>query len=152
MIVLLRINYIFLVPTRARPPARLPYIPYQVVNAQQQGLYASRCVGVSGCADGQEAPQELGQELQREALQQGLAAPVKLKQLMTDRFEQLRKTTSTKEREKKKEKENRSTLPSHGNILVDKKVEDNQGSLNICLEPIRHRVVRYSITDNTRHS
>lgn len=83
-------------------PARLPYIPYQVVNAQQQGLYASRRVGVSGCADGQEAPQELGQELQREALQQWLAAPVKLKQLMTDRFEQLRKTTSTKERGKRK--------------------------------------------------
>lgn len=57
----------------------LSHIPYQVVNAQQQGLYASRSVGVSGCADGQEAPQELRQELQHEALQLWLAAPVKLK-------------------------------------------------------------------------
>lgn len=36
---------------------------YQVVNAQQQGLDAARGVRVSGCADGQEAPQELRQEL-----------------------------------------------------------------------------------------
>lgn len=58
MIMLLRINGIFYQHTH-----HLSHIPYQVVNAQQQGLYASRSVGVSGCADGQEAPQELRQEL-----------------------------------------------------------------------------------------
>lgn len=41
----------------------LHHLPYQVVNAQQQGLDAAGGVGVSGCADGQEAPQELWQEL-----------------------------------------------------------------------------------------
>lgn len=85
---------------RTHTHARLAPAPYQVVDAQQQGLYASRRVGVSGCADGQEAPQELGQELQREALQLWLAAPVKLKQLVTDRFKQLRKTTSIKKKNK----------------------------------------------------
>lgn len=49
--------------TRTHTHAHLDPAPYQVVDAQQQGLYASRRVGVSGCADGQEAPQELGQEL-----------------------------------------------------------------------------------------
>lgn len=38
-------------------------LPYQVVNAQQQGFDAAGGVGVSGSADGQEAPQELWQEL-----------------------------------------------------------------------------------------
>lgn len=39
------------------------HLPYQVVNAQQQSLDAAGGVGVSGCADGEEAPQELWQEL-----------------------------------------------------------------------------------------
>lgn len=34
----------------------LPLLPYQVVNAQQQGFDAPGGVGVSGCAGGQEAP------------------------------------------------------------------------------------------------
>ena len=39
------------------------HLPYQVVNAQQQSLDAAGGVGVSGCADGEKAPQELRQEL-----------------------------------------------------------------------------------------
>lgn len=41
----------------------LPPLPYQVVNAQQQGFDAAGGVRVSGCAGRQEAPQELWQEL-----------------------------------------------------------------------------------------
>lgn len=50
-------------PPPPTPPQHLHQPPYQVVNAQQQGLYAAGGVGVSGGADGQEAPQELWQEL-----------------------------------------------------------------------------------------
>lgn len=45
------------------PITFIPLPPYQVVNAQQQGLDAAGGVGISGCADGQETPQELWQEL-----------------------------------------------------------------------------------------
>lgn len=103
-------------------------------------------MGVSGGADGQEAPQELGQELQREALQQRLAAPVKLKQLMADRFEQLRKAASIKERRKREKK--KKIKKRYYRILGDEKVEDHQGPFEICLEPISHRAVVHNIQHN----
>lgn len=98
-------------PFRARTQ-----IPYQVVNAQQQGLDAPRRVGVPGRADGQEAPQELGQELQREALQLRLAAPVKLKELVADWFQQLRTKAAIKKRKKKK-KNGETLAPNREEII-----------------------------------
>lgn len=69
---------------------------YQVVNAQQQCLNAAGRVGVSGSAGRQEAPQELWQELQCETLQLWHATPVKLKQLVTNWLQQLKKDKKKK--------------------------------------------------------
>ncbi len=58
---------------------------HQVVNAQQKSLDAAAAVSVSA----QVNPQQLGEELQREAAQTVLWAPVQLEQLMTHRLQQL---------------------------------------------------------------
>lgn len=66
----------------------------QVVDAEQKSLDAAAVVRVPAGAHWQVTPHQLRQELQGEALKTSLSAPVELKQLVTNRLQELRERES----------------------------------------------------------
>lgn len=62
---------------------------HQVVDAQEKGLDAAVALAIPAGCDTQVYPHQLGEELQGEAAQAILWAPVQLKQLVANRLQEL---------------------------------------------------------------
>ena len=62
---------------------------HQVIDAQEEGLDAAVALAVPARRDAQIDPHQLGEELQGEAAQAVLRAPVQLEQLVAHRLHQL---------------------------------------------------------------
>lgn len=62
---------------------------HQVVHAQQEGFDAAVALAIPAGGDAQVDPHQLGEELQGEAAQPVLGAPVQLEQLVAHGFQQL---------------------------------------------------------------